>query len=91
MSDPRQTILLVEDNPGDARLIRESLMDLTENTFDLETVDRLASALQRLSVGGVDAVLLDLALPDSKGMETFNTARAYAPRRSYHRPHGTRR
>jgi signal transduction histidine kinase len=79
MSDQRQTVLLVEDNPGDARLIRESLTDLTENTFDLETADRLASALQRLRAGGIDAVLLDLALPDSNGRETFNRTKAQAP------------
>jgi light-regulated signal transduction histidine kinase (bacteriophytochrome) len=49
------------------------------NTFDLETADRLATALRRLSAGGIDAVLLDLALPDSKGRETFSKAKAQAP------------
>ncbi len=73
------TVLLVEDNPGDARLIRESLTDLTGNTFNLETADRLATALLRLSAGGIDAILLDLALPDSKGSDTFNRAKAQAP------------
>ena len=79
MSDQRQTVLLVEDNPGDARLIRESLMDLGGNTFDLETADRLSTALLRIRAGGIDAILLDLALPDSKGRETFNKAKAQAP------------
>jgi two-component system, sensor histidine kinase and response regulator len=79
MSDHRQTVLLVEDNPGDARLIRESLFDQGRNTFELETADRLATALRRLSAGGIDAILLDLALPDSKGRETFNKAKAQAP------------
>src|SRR5580700_9535079 len=79
MSDQRQTVLLVEDNPGDARLIRESLIELSGNSFALETADRLATALHRLSAGGIDAVLLDLALPDSKGRETFKKARAHAP------------
>jgi len=79
MSDQRFTVLLVEDNPGDARLIQESLSDSTGNTFDLETADRLATALRRLSVGGIDAVLLDLALPDSKGQNTFDRAKAHAP------------
>jgi signal transduction histidine kinase len=79
MSDQRQTVLLVEDNPGDARLIRESLTDLGGNMFDLETADRLATALRRLSAGGIDAILLDLALPDSKGRDTFNKAKAQAP------------
>ena len=75
----RLTVLLVEDNPGDARLIRESLSDVGGNTFDLETADRLATALRRLSAGGIDAVLLDLALPDSRGRETFSKAKAQAP------------
>jgi signal transduction histidine kinase len=79
MSEQRQTVLLVEDNPGDARLIRESLTDLSDGSFDLETTDRLATALLRLSAGGVDALLLDLALPDSKGKETFTRAKALAP------------
>ena len=79
MSEQRQTILLVEDNPGDARLIRESLTDMAGNPFDLEIADRLAAALRRLSAGGIDAVLLDLALPDSKGRETFDRAKAQAP------------
>lgn len=79
MSDQRLTVLLVEDNPGDARLIRESLSDSGGHTFDLETADRLATALRRLSAGGIDAVLLDLALPDSKGKETFSKAKAQAP------------
>ncbi len=79
MSDQRLTVLLVEDNPGDARLIRESLADSNGDAFDLETADKLATALRRLSAGGVDAVLLDLALPDSKGQNTFDKAKAQAP------------
>lgn len=79
MSDQRLTVLLVEDNPGDARLIRESLAGSGAGTFDLETADRLATALRRLSTGGIDAVLLDLALPDSRGKETFSKAKAQAP------------
>jgi signal transduction histidine kinase len=79
VKEQRLTVLLVEDNPGDARLIRESLSDVGGNTFDLETADRLATALRRLSAGGIDAVLLDLALPDSRGRETFSKAKAQAP------------
>lgn len=75
----RQTVLLVEDNPGDARLIRESLGEAVGGSFDLEITDRLATALRRLREGGVDAILLDLALPDSKGRETFSKAKEEAP------------
>ena len=55
MSDQRLTVLLVEDNPGDARLIQESLADTNGGTFEVETADRLATALRRLSAGGIDA------------------------------------
>jgi len=79
MSDQRLTVLLVEDNPGDARLIQESLATTNGNGFDLEIADRLAPALRRLSTGGIDAMLLDLALPDSKGQNTFDKAKAHAP------------
>lgn len=79
MSEQRFKVLLVEDNPGDARLIQESLADSRNEPFDLETADRLSSALHRLSRGDIDAVLLDLALPDSKGQETFDRTKAQAP------------
>ncbi len=79
MSEQRVKVLLVEDNAGDARLIQESLSDLANDRFDIEIADRLATALRRLNTGGIDAVLLDLALPDSQGQETFHKARAHAP------------
>ena len=75
----RYKVLLVEDNAGDARLIQESLADTAGVPFDLEVETRLAPALGRLSVGGIDAMLLDLGLPDSKGRETFDQAKARAP------------
>ena len=75
---PRLKVLLVEDNPGDARLIQESLADASDQSFDLEIAETLRTGLQRLQFGGIDAMLLDLALPDSFGMETFVRARAQA-------------
>ncbi len=75
MNPQRIKVLLIEDNPGDAGLIQESLAKAAHQLFDLEVVDTLATGLQHLSAGGVDAMLLDLALPDSFGFETFNTAK----------------
>lgn len=72
VATPPIRVLLVEDNPGDARLILEMLSDAQAGLFDLEQVDRLEPALARLSQAAVDVVLLDLGLPDSEGMETFH-------------------
>jgi PAS domain S-box-containing protein len=73
------TVLLVEDNPGDARLILELLGEVQAQAFDLERVDRLDDALARLAHAAVDVVLLDLGLPDSQGIDTFVRARRGAP------------
>ena len=64
-------VLLVEDNPGDVRLIREMLKDSKTALADLEDTSSLTTAVERLAKGGIDAVLLDLGLPDSQGMSTF--------------------
>lgn len=47
--------------------------------FELERVDRLAEALRRLRQGGIDVLLLDLNLPDSRGLATFERTHAFAP------------
>jgi len=76
---PPISVLLVEDNAGDARLILEQLRELPAEMFDLERVDRLEAALARLRRSGVDVVLLDLGLPDSNGLATFERAHSAAP------------
>jgi signal transduction histidine kinase len=77
-SQPRM-VLLVEDNEGDARLIREMLQDAPGTRFRLECADRLTTALERLARGGVDVVLLDLSLPESQGLDSFFQVHAHAP------------
>jgi signal transduction histidine kinase len=71
-------ILLIEDNPGDTRLIREMLTEARGGTFDMECADRLSTGLERLAAGGIDVVLLDLSLPDGQGLDTFVRAHAQA-------------
>jgi two-component system, sensor histidine kinase and response regulator len=78
MSEQSIRVLLIEDNPSDARLIEEALSEPGEECFQLEATDTLAAGLQRLDAGGFDAMLLDLALPDSFGLETFARARAHS-------------
>jgi two-component system, sensor histidine kinase and response regulator len=70
--------LIVEDNPGDARLIREMLRE-TEGEGPLEIVEDLAGARRVLGAQPFDVVLLDLSLPDSHGIETVSAMRAIAP------------
>ena len=78
MSSTHLKVLLVEDNPGDARLIREMLLEVPHLRFELELADRLATGLVRLRAGDIHAVLLDLGLPDSRGHDTFVAAQAEA-------------
>jgi len=79
MNDKHIKVLLIEDNPGDARLIREMVAEVGGARFDLECVDRLSTALERLAAGGIDVVLLDLGLPDSTGFDTFTKVYAQSP------------
>jgi len=62
-------VLLIEDNPGDARLMQELLAEASGALFSLEHVDTLTKGLARLAQDGVDVILLDLSLPDSQGLE----------------------
>ncbi|HEX4085797.1 MAG TPA: PAS domain-containing protein [Chthoniobacteraceae bacterium] len=64
-------VLLVEDNPGDARLIAEMLADYRAQFEIHSQVTRLADAEAALEKADVHLVLLDLSLPDSQGFETF--------------------
>lgn len=64
-------ILLVEDNPGDVRLLQEYLSEGLACRFQLTHASRLTSGLERLAEARFDAVLLDLSLPDSDGLDTL--------------------
>jgi signal transduction histidine kinase len=81
MSGQRFKTLLVEDHPGEARLLQEllSVETGTGDLFDVECADRLSTAIVRLALGDIDVILLDLSLPDSQGEETFTKTKAYAP------------
>ena len=62
-------ILLIEDNPGDARLTRELLLEATAFRFDLAHAQSLAQGLELLANGEFGVVLLDLSLGDARGLE----------------------
>jgi len=65
------SVLLIENNHGYADLMRIVLSKVGGAQFNLECVNRLSHGLERLGEGNFDVVLLDLALPDSKGLDTF--------------------
>jgi K+-sensing histidine kinase KdpD len=80
-------ILLIEDNEVDARLIQEYLRDtpcpedeVSYAMFDLTWKKNLSSGLEFLTTTDVDAVLLDLNLPDSFGLETFSRVHKEKPK-----------
>jgi signal transduction histidine kinase len=78
--DPRRplNVLLVEDNPDDVRLLRRALVRDRVEDIHLVHVARLSDALLRLAKDRLDAVLLDLSLPDSTGLDTLRQLRAMA-------------
>ncbi|MEA3154265.1 MAG: hypothetical protein QOK44_1854, partial [Betaproteobacteria bacterium] len=73
-------VLLIEDNPGDARLLQEMLAEEPVAPFRLHCADRLSRGMEMLSAGKVELLLLDLSLPDSHGLETFAKVYAHSPK-----------
>lgn len=72
-------VLIVEDDPGCVELLRDGLTQRTETNYDVEAVSTLAAAVTRLQAGGIDAVLLDLLLPDGNGITNIARIAAAAP------------
>jgi signal transduction histidine kinase len=76
MSDRKHIkVLLIEDNPGDVRLIWEILSEVRNSPFYLNAADSLLKGLQEIEKSKPDVILLDLSLPDSNGIYTLNRVR----------------
>ena len=73
------SVLLIEDDPAIARVVQNALADASDSPFVAEWVRRLSDGLEKVSRGGIAAVLLDLSLPDSQGINTFSTLSLAAP------------
>jgi diguanylate cyclase (GGDEF)-like protein/PAS domain S-box-containing protein len=73
-------VLLVEDNPGDARLLREMFNEQGSSDTDVTIVQSLCEAEAFLAKHATDIILLDLGLPDAQGLEVVRRAHAAAPR-----------
>ena len=71
MSNGSLKLLLIEDSPGDARLIQEELSIGMDEFFDVVTATTLQEALTNIEKDKFDVILSDLGLPDSQGIETF--------------------
>ena len=72
-------VLLIEDDPDDTRLIAQMLKQVKPTSFELTAVDRLGAGRDYLAHNAVDAIVLDLSLPDSQGLDTLMSVRAVAP------------
>jgi diguanylate cyclase (GGDEF)-like protein/PAS domain S-box-containing protein len=72
-------VLLIEDNPGDARLVKEMLIDEGANKFSLAHVGLIREGLSLLRDEDYHVVLLDLSLPDGHGLDTIRQVCAEAP------------
>src|SRR5690606_21189791 len=72
-----RSLLLVEDNPADANLVRMYLSE-PDGDFDVVHVSNVSDAVAALQAKPIDLILLDLRLPDSQGVETVETIRAAA-------------
>ena len=74
-----KTVLLVEDNPGDARLVRETLKEQGQHSAEVTHVECMRDAEKYLAEHTVDIILLDPGLPDAQGLEAVRRIHAAAP------------
>ena len=79
MKDKALQVLVVEDNAGDVRLLREMFSGEKAGAFEITHLLRMSEAEVHLAKGGVDITLLDMGLPDGHGLETVRRAHAASP------------
>jgi len=79
MTEVCHNVLLVEDRPNDQRIAQELLGRTKGAQFNVTTVETLEEALNQVSSGDIDVVMLDLTLPDSSGIGTFASLHEDSP------------
>lgn len=79
MDQELASVLLIEDNPGDVRLVREHLGERFGSACRVHAAETLDRGLRWLDTGRADVILLDLSLPDSQGLQTYLSVHAHAP------------
>ena len=72
-------LVLIEDNPGDAVLVREMLRSSWPGDFAFDHFDRVAAAREHLLRADATCILLDLSLPDAHGLEAVDRVQSFAP------------
>ena len=78
-TDDQPRLVLIEDNPGDAVLVREMLRSSWPGDFAFEHFDRISAARDRLLRTSATCILLDLSLPDAQGLEAVDRVQTFAP------------
>jgi DNA-binding response OmpR family regulator len=79
MKNENIRVLVVEDNPADAELILEMVQEYAPGAIELQVANRLSAAIDMLGATLFEAVLLDLGLPDSTGLNTLGKLLARFP------------
>jgi DNA-binding NarL/FixJ family response regulator len=72
-------VLMIDDNPAAINLMQYLLEEEKDVSIKLEGANTLASGIERLARGGIDVILLDVLLPDSRGFDAFADLRAEVP------------
>lgn len=78
INDDRLHILLIEDNPGDVRLVQDALGEPSQHKIALFVADTLKKAKKFIAAERIHVILLDLNLPDSEGFSTFTQVHKFA-------------
>lgn len=79
MDNPVIQVLLIEDNPADALMLREAVRVDVLSSFEFTVAESLTSGLEILRDKQFDVILLDLGLPDSQGLKSFETVHSAFP------------
>ena len=75
--DPRECVLLIQCNPADLRLISKALTTPSHSILEVESLNKVPDALERIRKGGVQSIIMDIEMP--KGLARFEELSSAAP------------
>jgi DNA-binding response OmpR family regulator len=80
MNQPKkESVLLIECHQADARLITNALQNDVQDGLQVESIKKLSDGVYRIHKGGVRGVIVDIEMPNGKGVAAFEKLRAAAP------------